>query len=488
MIAISRALARLLLTVLRKSLADQEARRDWPSLLCRADGGGLSIYAQAGQVGVHYHEPGRPPPGTLAFRASMLEIIGGRGSDGPVTLEPIGADRGRARWQDGAIPRVHEFETLEPSKVPKCPKLPSSWTPLPAEFLPAFDEAAQTASKDSYKFALACIQLRGKAGQIVATDSKQALIQAGFRFPWSDDVLVPRIRAFGLRELATESQLRVARTDKTVYIQTGPWTFLLGIDTDGKPPPVHAVIPKPSAVTCKAQFDPQDAVFLVQALPKLPGRKDDNAPVTLDLGRSVAVRAQAQEGGTVTEVELAQSTAQGTPQRLCLNRIYLERALQLRLLELHVVDPGKPVVFRDKHCLYLTMTLGPDFALAASPDAIRISSTSESSASKSETVSDSQPLTLKRTTTMPARHPNHHASQDNPGNGSVPGSPDNGSADSGRGPNILELLAEAEQLRSVLQDASTRLSRLINGLKQQRRQGRAMQAAMQSLKQLQLGD
>jgi hypothetical protein len=71
---------------------------------------------------------------------------------------------------------------------------------------------------------------------------------------------------------------------------------------------------------------------------------------------------------------------------------------------------------------------------------------------------------------------------------SAPSNNDDNSAEPGRGPNIIELLTEAEQVRSVLQDATTRLSRLINGLKQQRRQGRAMQAAMQSLRQLQLGD
>jgi uncharacterized protein YlxW (UPF0749 family) len=80
---------------------------------------------------------------------------------------------------------------------------------------------------------------------------------------------------------------------------------------------------------------------------------------------------------------------------------------------------------------------------------------------------------------MPSPNSNHPSAASNH---------DNDSASSERGANIVELLAEAEQLRSILQDATARLSRLMNGLKQHRRQGRAMQAAMQSLKQLQLGD
>ena len=56
-----------------------------------------------------------------------------------------------------------------------------------------------------------------------------------------------------------------------------------------------------------------------------------------------------------------------------------------------------------------------------------------------------------------------------------------------RGGSILDLIAEAEELRTVMLDTSTRLSRLLSGLKQHRRQSRAVQAAMHSLQQLKLG-
>ena len=60
------------------------------------------------------------------------------------------------------------------------------------------------------------------------------------------------------------------------------------------------------------------------------------------------------------------------------------------------------------------------------------------------------------------------------------------SAHSQRSPSIVDLIAETEELRTVVLDASSRLSRLLTGLKQHRRQSRAVQAAMQSLKQLKL--
>ena len=56
-----------------------------------------------------------------------------------------------------------------------------------------------------------------------------------------------------------------------------------------------------------------------------------------------------------------------------------------------------------------------------------------------------------------------------------------------RGVAITDLITEAEELRTVLADASGRLARLLSGLKQHRRDSRAMQTAMQSLRQIKLG-
>ena len=53
--------------------------------------------------------------------------------------------------------------------------------------------------------------------------------------------------------------------------------------------------------------------------------------------------------------------------------------------------------------------------------------------------------------------------------------------------DIEDVIAETESLRWVLQDANARTLRLLAALKHQRRQGRAVRAAMQSLQQLRLG-
>jgi hypothetical protein len=51
---------------------------------------------------------------------------------------------------------------------------------------------------------------------------------------------------------------------------------------------------------------------------------------------------------------------------------------------------------------------------------------------------------------------------------------------------LADVIAETEALRTSLQEASGRTARLLSALKHQRRQSRAVKAAMDSLRQLQL--
>ena len=76
---------------------------------------------------------------------------------------------------------------------------------------------------------------------------------------------------------------------------------------------------------------------------------------------------------------------------------------------------------------------------------------------------------------MPAPTRRNHVSDN--------GSHTESSADRGAS---LDLIEEAETLRAMLQEASARSARLIAALKQQRRQSRAVQQAVASLRQLQI--
>ena len=90
-------------------------------------------------------------------------------------------------------------------------------------------DAMEITDTNSSRWALSCIQIRGIAGRIAATDSTQMLVQSGFEFPWSEDVLVPRTTVFRHKELWCDQPLRVGRTTEHVAFQSGPWTVWLTI-------------------------------------------------------------------------------------------------------------------------------------------------------------------------------------------------------------------------------------------------------------------
>src|SRR5262249_50058716 len=164
-------------------------------------------------------------------------------------------------------------------------------------------------------------------GAVVGTDGRQLLVWGGFALPWKDDVLVPRLPVFGFRDKPMTGPVALGRTDKDVALQVGPWTFALAIDTTSRYPQVDRVLPQEGGVKARLQLHPADAALLVQALPKLPGREDEHAPVTLDLGPAVAVRARSGEG-PASELLPPRSQASGKPLRLATDRKYLRRGAQ----------------------------------------------------------------------------------------------------------------------------------------------------------------
>jgi hypothetical protein len=420
-------------------------------------------------VAVRCHHAGARPPGAIAFRASALAALAGRSGD-PVELEQVAFGKGQARWSEQSGPRVLDLETVVPDSLPVFPRLPKQFTPMPAAFLGALAEAARTTSHESVRFALARLQLRGKTGEIVATDGRQLLVQGGFPFPWSDNILIPRMPTFGARALAQEDQIAVGRAKSHVAVKVGTWTFLLTIDLQSRFPDVAAVIPKASGGASRLHLDPQDAAFLAANLSKWPGAENDRSPITLDLHLPVAVRRRDEPHGS-SELVLARSTVSGPPVRLCTDRRYLVRAVQLGFDTVEVPDVEKPLVCRGDRRIYIWMPLDRTAAIPPGPGTRRIPSVTGPPPPPMP-----EPEMKRSIDSMPT--PQAHGPVPDPSRA-------NGSTEPERW-GIAQVIAEAEALRGLLHDASARTARLLAALKHQRRRSRAVQQAMQSLKELQL--
>jgi len=436
-------------------------------MLCQTGEQGLTLQSSPGEMFIRYREAGGRPAAAIAFRADVLAGFEGR-SDEIVQLETVASGKGRARWQDRGMARELDFEAVEPERVPAFPDVPRRLAALPATLLPALAEAAAVTAREAVRFALKHGQLRGRTGEVIATDGKQLLVQGGFPFPWKDDVLVPCVSALGCPELATEEKIGVGRTPNHVVLLTGRWNFLLGINTTGRYPDIATVMPRPSATPSRLWIQPEDATFLAATLPKLPGRDYEHAPITLDLGTAVAVRGRDGDKGPPTEVVLSRSSASGPPIRLCSDRAYLLRALKLGFREFHI-GSDVPVLCRDGQRVFLWVPLSAQAAIPPSADAVRI--VSADGAAPSPT-----PVPERSKTPMPTPQPNGHKTP----------SPETANTQPERW-GLAEVIAETEALRGLLQDALARTTRLQTALKQQHRQTRAVRAAVASLRELQLG-
>src|SRR5262249_17217850 len=134
-----------------------------------------------------------------------------------------------------------------------------------------------------------------------------------------------------------------------------------------------------------------------------------------------------------------------------------------------ISSADKPLVCRVDQRAYVWMPLDKTAVILSEPGMQRICSLEGLSPPTS-----SEPE--RRETPMPAPQPN----------GSTP---ENGRPNGNMEPerrHIVQVIAETETLGDLLHDASARTARLLAALKHQRRRSRAVQQAMQSLKDLQL--
>jgi hypothetical protein len=460
-IEIPRTLARDFRVVLRRAVMTEAPRGPWPLVCCRAGKEGLVLEAEQVGVALRYQSDEPRPPDAIAFKPNLLAEIEGR-SDTPVILEEVSPGQGRASWAADGESLVRDFDTVKLDSLPRFPVLPRQFTPQPPEFLTALDEAARTAARDTARYSLLRVQLRGRSGSVVGTDGRQLLVYGGFTFPWPDDVLVPRVAAFGCRELAGAGPVSVGRTKTHVAVRAGPWMVLLSIDSTGRYPYAEDVIPKTRSNTARLQLSPEDAALLIRVLPELPGRDEDQAPITLDLAQPPAVRARDEQGGAAQEAVLSSSTVSGPALQLCMDRRYLRRALQLGFREVRA-NGDRPLLCRDERRTYLWMPLAAQRALPPPATAAPVPAPEP----------DPTPSPERRTDPMPAPHTNGQGPPEGRDGATPPSS-------------HLDPIAEAETLRGLLHEAASRSARLVAALKQQRRHFRAVQQAAQSLRQLQL--
>lgn len=448
MISIPRCLARDLRAVFRRISPGRAGPHPVVELLAGRDG--LRVRGLTDEVAAEYRQPGPLTEARVAVPLDALADCAGR-DDSPVTFRAATGGKVEVRWAQGGVPQYREYDG--PANVLELPSPPDTFADNPPGLLTALDHAAQVAPKESARFALQRVLLSG-VGEVVASDGRQLLVQGGFRFPWTGDVLVPRCAAFAAPELTVSGPVGVGRTEGHVWIKEGGWSFALRIDRAGRYPDVKSVIPAGGSATTRLRLDPKDGAGLAAVLPDLPGGKDEHRPVTLDLNGHVAVRVRASGQTQATELLLARSRVEGGPVRFATDRTYLARAAKLGFGEVQVSAADRPVVCRDATRTYVWMPLGAEGALPPSPDALRAS----------------LPAATEKERVRAGRKKARHAAR-KPASAPVP-------LPAG------DLLGEAVAVQAALRELLGRVRCLTVLIRQEHRTRRAVSATLASLRQL----
>lgn len=226
-----------------------------------------------------------------------------------------------------------------------------------------------TTDREATRYSIDCVQLCGKTGRILATDSRQALIISGFEFPWEDQVLLPWNGVFNLKELSEQGPIQIGRGDKTLSFATGPWTLHFSLETERRFPRIDDCIPEPGSEKTTLTITDEDADFAATAIKNLPKLDLDNTAI-VDLDGAVAIRARAH--GPATELVLSNSTRSGKANCFVSDRDIVRHALQLGFRKFRVISPEKVIASEDGNRTFVWMPLAPPEPVKTGPDTVRL--------------------------------------------------------------------------------------------------------------------
>jgi hypothetical protein len=473
-IEISRKQIFLARSIFRQALGLTSTRRA-PNVTFQATVNELSICVATDNVAIEMKVEGDFASLSFAIPYESLTACEGR-DDGTVRFELVD-DVINLRWFDADIPQSAQYGMLETHFLPT---LPVDLVSIDRQFLRAMADACETTDSSSFRYALNCVRLRGSDGQIAATDGQQALIQTGFHFPWTDDVVIPSTGAFAAKAVLELQSVSIGRSKEWMFIRADNWTVALKLETERRFPSLDSQISEVSAASTTMVLGEEDAEFLARAANRLPAADETNSPVTLDLNGSVVVRAQSADQQLPTDLVLRNSQRRGSELKVCSNREFLKRAVRLGFREIHFRNGDDPAFCRDDRRVYLWMLLGKDAVLKPDESAVRIESPV-----LGQTIRRSRPkqsLTQSASTVL-SRSPKNRipmTSSQTRQSDSVPATGQQKGVQS-----LSELIDAGVILRTTLRDLLVKTTELISGLKRQRQQSTLMQAALKSLRAVQ---
>lgn len=406
------------------------------------------------------HSEDTVEPFTLPWSATK-QLASRKREPGEVQVE---GDSVSVTYSLGGVPQHVTYPSpgLTENRLP--PK-PDNIVAHDISILDALCDAGKCVDSDNSRYSLGAICLRAAKSQIITTDGRQALMQEGYTFPWSDDVLCPVSKIFASKELRELSDaVHVGYENDWLYFEIGNVAIWLK-SVEGKFPQMDQFTKRIDHFTW-LDLDPVDSNFVAQRLENLPGKSERESPIYIELNGHLSVRGHDQSQLSATELLLARSRYEGKPVAMAMNRRFLKNALDFGINRIGF-DPDErtPVVGYGNRKTFVIMPLEGD-----EPKVDKEKLTVLNSDAKiSVPAKVDRPRQRVKPIEKPVAAPSvcrEIKSSDTP-------------------KSKAAILEEAEKLRQTLRDSLDGVNGLIREIKAQRRQDKLLRDTVASLQKLQ---
>ena len=291
----------------------------------------------------------------------------------------------RVSYWNGAETTVENWKATIPGSQPTAAEC---WLENPPQLGKVLYDYAQLTDDQSKRYALSCLQLRGRDGQVAVTDGRIAIVYDGFALP-VEEALIPTEHLRGMKFLRECTTLEIGSSSKWIHLKvvTGSqrWWVDLKINCDGRFPTVDQCFPRTRTANTEVTISESDAQFILRELPKaLEG--DRLQPVTLiaegtQRKNTISIRFRPKQtrfqiGSQFTELQLTTSSFDMLPRQAAINGQNLLTALQLGFRKIHFSSYPAPASCEQGNQRLVFTVFPVDFVITQSTNCLVLSSDS----------------------------------------------------------------------------------------------------------------
>lgn len=296
-------------------------------------------------------QPGEPVDLLLAFDTFARTAKGCSPTD---HLTLIKSDAGVAlRHQIAGRPVERVVETLDIEEWPAVPDIREPAITLDESIKEGIQRAFACCSSETTRAAIMGAWLDAsdpKAHYVMGTDGRHLFSANSFKLDLKEPVFIqhhaflerPEVRNDGPWSLTIQPPEQEGGTG-WLQIRSKRWAFTTR-QQDHSMPNWRLVVPDTRATT--VQFGAKATEFLLDVLPKLPGKDDPHQPIRLDIvDKRLLVTAGDKSTPQGTTLPVEDAVVTGENLTISVDRNFALKALKWGLTEMALIDALSPLVF-----------------------------------------------------------------------------------------------------------------------------------------------